>query len=129
MDHNILDVSLVEGMQTMQLFSKETNLDGLDNLATIPASPAVYAICGRVNGKPANPRFVGATMNLREAVIAHFGDDEKDSCLQAFLHSIKLKDLVFEIISEPSPAVLEAKAGQWKETLKPVCNEIINKVY
>ena len=129
MDHNIIDVSLTEGMQTMHLFSKESNLDGQDNLASIPTSPAVYAICGRVNGKPANPRFVGAAMNLREAVIAHFGNDEKEGCLHAFLHSIKLKDIVFEIITDPSPASLEVRVSEWKETLKPVCNEIINKVF
>jgi hypothetical protein len=38
----------------------------------LPGQPAVYAICGQVNGLPANPRYIGETDNLRKAIIGHF---------------------------------------------------------
>ncbi|MBC9934521.1 hypothetical protein [Chitinophaga qingshengii] len=129
MSHNMIEQSGFPGMQHMQLFKKDNNMDGRDNLDTIPQEPAVYAICGRVNGAPANPRFVGAAMNLQEAVRAHFSAYEQDTCLRTFMQSIKLKDLVFEIIDTPSPQLLEDKGAAWIERLKPACNEMLNKVY
>lgn len=129
MEHNIIDVLASPGIQKMVLLKKDNNLDHLDNLGEIPDMPAVYAICGRVNGAPANPRAVNAAMNLRQAVVDHFSTTEEDECVRTFMQSIKIKELVYEILPDASAAVLEEKRNKWVEKFRPSCNEVLNKVY
>lgn len=129
MDHNMISNLLQPGARQMTLLKKDNNLDQLDNLNEIPAMPAVYAICGRVNNAPANPRMVGAAMNLQQAVTAHFSEAETDDCLGAFMRSIKIKELVYEILPDATPELLAQKKEAWTAKLNPACNEELNKVY
>ena len=122
MEHHVLE-SLETRIQRQQIFKKDNNLDGHDNLDKIPATAAVFAICGRVNGYAANPRYVGTTKNLQEAVKNLF--DNKD-CVGQFMNSIKLKELIYEVIREEQ---IESKRTEWETRFKPVCNEVLNEVY
>lgn len=127
MEHLIIDIG--PGMQQVTLLKKENNLDQLDNLSELPEQPAVYAICGRVNNKPANARMVGTAANLREAVLMHFSDGETNECLRQFMQSIKIKELVYELLPGASSEQLAQKKTEWSAQFKPACNETLNKVY
>ena len=107
------------------IYKKDNNLDELDNLDELPQLPAVYAICGRINGKASNCRHVGITENLQKAIKLHFSNDEADECLKTFMQSIKIKALIYELLNEPDESYLH----DWKEEFKPDCNEELNKVH
>jgi hypothetical protein len=122
MEHHILE-SLESKILRMQLFKKDNNLDQKDNLDEVPEETAVFTICGRVNGFAANPRYVGATKNLREAVKELFNTTD---CVGQFMNSIKLKDLLYEVVAEDQ---LENKKAEWESKFKPQCNEVMNEVH
>ena len=115
------------------LYEKGNNLEGKDNLSDLPAEPAVYAICGRVNGQPANPRFVGEADNLQEAVKNHFSTAEAVTedlkCVNDFIHSIKTKVLVYQIATGITEDARRRIKERFIEMYEPRCNEEMNTVY
>jgi hypothetical protein len=129
MEHNILTMDADTSVQELVIHHRDFNLDKTDNLDTLPDMPAVYALCGRVNGQPANPRFVGCTNNLRSAIRAHYTTGETDECLRKFMQSIKTKTLVFEVMPDGAHEKLKERQESWRERYKPQCNDELNQVY
>jgi hypothetical protein len=66
MEHNFINTVIDEAIQCMIVQQKDNNLDGIDNLDQLPGKPTVFAVCGRVNGKPANARY--AIRNLQNEI-------------------------------------------------------------
>lgn len=116
-------------MERIFLQHREYNLDKKDNLASIPTQAAIYAICGRVNGQPANARFVGATANLQAAIQHHYTDAETDDCLKTFMRSIKSKELLYRLVSDESEEEIAALAEDLKRKFRPACTEEMNQVF
>ena len=124
-DHNILNIESDGRIMTQTLLNADNNLDGKHNIDELPELPSRYAICGRVNGKPANARYVGVTDNLRTAVEKHFSE-ESDQSLKTFMTSIKIKELVYELLEDVD---MTASKDEWVSLFKPECNEELNKTY
>ncbi len=128
MEHNYIEVEEIPAVKQMVLHQKDNNLDRLDNLDELPAEAAVYAICGRVNGKPANARFVGVSANLQASVKEHFkGLPEGKECFKQFMQSIKTKVIVYELLSGAEDP--EQKRNEWQRNFKPDCNEVLNEIH
>ena len=122
MKNRVFD-SLIPEIQRTQIFKKENNLEGKDNLEEIPTSMAVFTVCGRINGYPANPRYTGVTENLRESIQALFNADDN---VGEFMNSIKLKELLFQTIEESQ---FKSKKEEWENQFTPNCSEALNEVY
>ena len=129
MTHQFVNTEDDIRIRNVVLYQSANNLAGKDNLSDLPEGPAVYAICGRVNGKPSNARYVGATENLQQAIHAHFSATAPDSCLKFFMLSIKIKELVYLPLSAANATELEALKVEWEKRFKPECNEKLNKIY
>lgn len=129
MNHHMIDLTGQEERQFTQLFQKENNLEQRDNLDSLPTTAAVYAICGRVNEQAANPRFVGETENLQESIKAHFAGLPDTDCLNAFMQSIKLKTLIFQLLPDTDPTERADLLAAWKQEFQPQCNETLNAVF
>lgn len=133
MEHNYLTIEQSEVI-TQTLFQRENNLDGKDNLDELPELAAVYAVCGRANGKPANPRYIGETDNLRAAIKEHFNRteadlNEREACFKEFMLSIKIKELVFQLMPEATKEERIKLQNEWTEKYKPDCNKELNQTY
>lgn len=131
MEHNYITAEEQAGIRSIVIFQKDNNLDGKDNLDTLPGEPAVYAICGRVNEKPANPRYIGTSENLRQAVSAHFDGSQPavSDCFREFMLSIKIKELVFQLMPGSSEGERAAAKEKWEKQYKPECNKELNEVH
>ncbi|MBN9381672.1 MAG: hypothetical protein J0H74_12955 [Chitinophagaceae bacterium] len=131
MEHNYIAIEEKEGLNRLVLFQKDNNLDGKDNLDMLPESPAVYAVCGRVNGKPANPRYIDATENLRQSVRMHFDRSQSaaNECFREFMLSIKTKELVFKMMPGTSEEERAAVREEWEKQYKPECNKELNEIH
>lgn len=131
MEHTMINLEKEVDVRSMVLYQKDNNLDKRDNLDELPAGPAVYAVCGRVNGEPANARFVGVTENLRDSIKAHFNKtkNDMDPCCKEFILSIKTKTIVFQELPDSSMAEREKRREEWDKKYKPVCNEVLNKIH
>ncbi|MBD0259619.1 MAG: hypothetical protein ICV83_28195 [Cytophagales bacterium] len=131
MDHQYIQLEAGSATRSLVLFQKDNNLDGKDNLGSLPEAPAVYAICGRVNGTPANPRYVGETDDLQRAVRMHFEASEpgQDECFKEFMLSIKTKVLLYEVLPGSTGEERQAKKREWEATYKPVCTKELNEVH
>jgi hypothetical protein len=131
MEHHYVDISLLPGCSKTVLDQRDNNIDRMDNLDTLPEAPAVFAICGRVNGQTANPRYVGTTDNLRQTIKQCFEPHSKflPDCVRQFVLSIKTKELVYETIQNFSPEENHKRKKSWEDKFKPQCNEVLNKVY
>lgn len=112
-----------------RIFKKDNNIDGLDNLDELPTSEAVYAICGRINGAPANCRYVGHTNNLQLAIKKHFSSEEPYACLKQFMQSIKIKTINFELMEGSTESERIERKELWEDEMKPACNETLNEVF
>jgi len=129
MKHNILNLDGESQLRRLVLLQSENNIERRDNLDLIPEARAVYAICGRVNGDLANPRYVGKTDNLQQSIRNHFDKAfiEDDSCFKVFVLSIKTKELVYQLV--PDNYSLFVKYKEWKERFRPNCTEELNKIH
>jgi len=131
MEHNLLDLETENEVKNVVLYQKDNNLDKRDNLDELPTTPSVYAICGRVNGQPANPRYVGESDNLQETIKKHFLESEKDldDCVKEFVLSIKTKSLIYQEMPGSSSKERNDAKEAWETKYKPECNEALNKVH
>ncbi|MBL0743048.1 hypothetical protein [Chryseolinea lacunae] len=127
MPHFYVPLEKHAGYLSTTLYHHANNLDGRDNLQTIPEAPAVYLICGRIGGKAANPRMVGETSNLRRSIMACFESPSDD--VRIFMQSIKMKELVYELVPELTEAQRMKKKMQWHDHYKPVHDEAIDKIH
>jgi excinuclease UvrABC nuclease subunit len=112
-----------------RIYKRDNNLDARDNLDDIPSEKAVYAISGRINGAPANCRFVGESEDLRRSVKEHFSTTEADSCLRKFMQSIKIKTIDFILLPDSTSDERLQLVSRWKEEYKPDCNDELNVVF
>lgn len=111
------------------LYKQAFNLEKKDNLHLLPAAPAVYAICGRVNGQTANCRFVGQAEDLQAAIEQHFHEDSPHACVSEFMRSVKIKELLYMPMPGSTQQERENIKQEWEKKFQPVCNEELNKVY
>lgn len=118
-----------ESVRQLVLQHKDFNLDKKDNLDDLPALPAVYAICGRVNGQPVNARFVGATDDLLAAVKSHFGETEGNDMLRNYMRSIKIKMLLYKAMPYSTEEEREVVRQEWENRMQPKCTDELNQVY
>jgi len=119
-------------MHCQVIHQRDNNLDKIDNLDELPEHAAVFAVCGRVNGKPANPRYVSQTANLRKETQKLFDKNEPApvdaECFKEFMMSIKTKELVYKILQNLSePERLDVK-NKWIKNFQPQCNEALNEI-
>lgn len=131
MDHNIIETEEQKDLQALVIYKKDNNLDQRDNLDELSTDPAVYALCGRVNGQPSNPRFIGESDNLQVAIKQHF-DPQKEQpteCLKEFMQSIKIKYLLYQSMPGKNEVDRQKIVKEWSDKYQPTCNEEINKVY
>jgi hypothetical protein len=129
MTHKYIQAEEQPGIQNLVILHKDYNLDKKDNLDEVPAVPAVYALCGRVNGQAVNARHVACTENLQAAVKAHFSDNSNNQCLQNFMQSIKIKMLVFQLMPGSTENERQAIKQQWDNKMTPQCTDELNRVY
>lgn len=131
MEHNTIDLKENSEVTSLVIYQEDNNLDKLDNLSDLPNSPAVYAICGSVNGQPVNPRFVGETDNLQKSIRSHFNKAsvEEEECFKEFMHSIKIKVLVYQIFEGSTKEERKLEEKKWKEKYQPKCNSELNKIH
>ena len=129
MNHRIIDTEELASSERMIIYQKDNNIDKFDNIDEIPEQPAVYAICGRVNDQPANCRKVGTTENLKETISTAFSDAEPDSDFKTFMHSIKIKEMIYYLMPETSEKERKQVLKDWENKLQPACTEELNKVY
>jgi len=129
MTHNYIEVDAQAGTEQLVIHHHEYNLDKKDNLDSLPAEPAVYAICGRVNGQPVNARYVGTTTNLAAAVKAHYLDTETNEGLLQFMRSIKTKTLVYKVLAAATEQERENAGTEWENKFNPTCTDELNRVY
>ena len=131
MEHHYIELDGKSGVKTLVIYHRDNNLDKKDNLNTLPPEPAVYALCGRVNGQPANPRYIGQTINLREKIIKHFDRNESNSnkCLKEFMQSIKIKELIYQLMPDSTDYERVCKKKQWEDKYRPECTEALNKIH
>jgi hypothetical protein len=131
MEHNFVKVDDGANLKRTVIYQKDNNLDQLDNLNSLPEGPAVYAVCGRVNGEPANPRYIGEALNLREQVKNHFNKliSQPTPCFGEFMQSIKIKELVYELLPGASDEERKQKKEEWERVFKPSCTEVLNEVH
>lgn len=131
MDHNIINLQSEAELTSLVLYQKDNNLDKRDNLDELPETAAVYAVCGRVNGEPANPRYVGVVDNLRDAIKGHFDKsrNDVDQCFKDFVLSIKTKTLIYQELDGSNLLEREKIRDEWDKKFKPQCNEVLNKVH
>ncbi len=129
--HFIIDEKLITADQDAHiLYNADFSLGELDTISELPEISAVFAICGRINGKAANCRVVRSTQNLRKSIRDLYTDVEQDQCILDYMRSIKTKIILFREV--PAEKYKEAKddlVEEWTKLLKPVCNEELNKVY
>jgi hypothetical protein len=118
-----------ESVRQLVLQHKDYNLDKKDNLDDLPALPAVYAICGRVNGQPVNARFVGATEDLLAAVKSHFSEAESNDVLRNYMRSIKIKMLLYKTLPYSTEEERQAAKQEWENKFQPKCTDELNQVY
>lgn len=131
MEHNYLELAQEPAVANLVIFQQDNNLDRKDNLDELPAEAAIYAVCGRVNGKPANARYVGETDNLREAIKKHFSASEPQPspCFREFMQSIKIKELVYQLMPGAGKGDRLLRKELWEEQYRPNCNEELNEIH
>ncbi len=131
MEHNYIEAEKESEIKKLVIYQKDNNLDHRDNLDDIPTGPAVYMICGRVNGRAANPRYVGETNNLQKAIKKHFDKSvkESDSCFKEFILSIKIKELVYQLLPGSKKEDRLLKKTEWSDKYQPKCNEELNEIH
>lgn len=133
MEHNFIDLNADSAMRCQVIHQKENNLDGIDNLDQLPEEPAVFAVCGRVNGKPANARYVAATSNLRKEIQNLFDKHQPApagfECFKEFMVSIKTKALVYKLVSGAAESARDNEKTKWMDRFQPKCNEELNEIH
>lgn len=124
MEHNYLDIESKSGIKSLVIHPG-------DNLNNLPSEPAVYALCGRVNSKPVNPRYIGQTGNLQAEIIRLFDKTESGSneCLKEFLLSIKIKEIVYQTMANSTEVERLGKKDEWEDEYKPDCNKELNEIH
>ena len=118
-----------ESFTVFQLKNKLYSIDGEDNIDQVPESPAVYAVCGRVNSETANCRYIGKSENLRETVASHFLPGEIDTCFREFMNSIKTKVLVYKAFDKADDQEMTSEYTRLQKSIKVNCNEELNQVF
>ncbi len=133
MEHNIIDTTQDNSIKDQVLFHQENNIDGKDNLNNLPESAAVYAICGRVNGKPANARYVGITNNLQDTLKQLFDKEvpapEGNDCFKTFMLSIKIKTILYLSTDGLTEDEQIEQKKIWNNKYKPECTEALNEIH
>lgn len=129
MAHHFIHIADNQTIKSVVLLQSANNLDRSDNLDDLPEEAAVYAICGSINNLPVNCRYVGITKNLRLSIKKHFEMADSSVCLQNFMHSIKTKQLIYEVVFRATTSDLEEKKEKWSKLYKPYCSEILNRIY
>lgn len=133
MEHNYIDLASESKIKELVIYCKENNLDGNDNLGELPEQPAVFAICGRVNGRAANPRFVDVTKDLQETIRNHFDQNvpavEETECFKEFMTSIKIKVLIYMLLPAGTKVERMEIKEEWKTKFDPKCNRELNKIH
>ncbi|MFT7032452.1 MAG: hypothetical protein ACJA2S_000952 [Cyclobacteriaceae bacterium] len=125
-NNTVTDESVVKDFR---IFKEDNNLDKQDNLNELPKENAIYTICSRINGEPANCRFVGLTDDLQNSIKIHFSGEEQDGCLREFMQSIKIKTINYMLLHDLSGEERDLLLEQWRNEYKPECNDELNKVY
>lgn len=131
MEHNFIDLDQFDGVNSLQIFEHSNNIDKHDNLDELPCEKAVFAVCGRVNGLPANARLVGYTDNLRQHIRSLFLETGpfENEYIKAFMLSIKTKHLLYMTLLEANNQTLKQIADSWDDQLLPKCEEAMNEVF
>lgn len=122
-------LKFAESFTAFQLKNKLHSIDGEDNLDQVPELPAIYAVCGRVNGETANCRYLGKCKNLREAVANHYLPSEADACFQEFMDSIKTKVLVYKTFNKADDQRVASEYAELQRSVKINCSEKLNQVF
>lgn len=117
------------GICSTIIYRKEFNLDKKDNLEEIPNDPAVYTVCGRVNGNAVNPRCVSTATNLQEAIKQLYAEANSNDSLLKFMQSIKVKMLVYQVMPGSTENERQQIKQQWENELQPQCTDELNQVY
>ncbi len=130
MNHVFIDETFPfkENDKILLLMHRDYDIEKRNTLDQLPSKPGIVAICGRVNGRLANCRMVRLTDDIQLAVKKLYDDSEADSCLMAFMRSIKTKVALYKILDEQRENNEEILI-EWTKILAPVCTEEMNKVY
>lgn len=133
MEHNYLNLEANPKIAHQTIHQRDNNLDHIDNLHELPNTPAVFAVCGRVNGKAVNPRYVGETDDLQHAIILLFHKSEPapdgNTCFKEFMMSIKTKELVYELFPGSDVQSRKVTKAEWEKRFQPKCNEELNEIH
>ena len=109
-------------IEKLEIWHKDYNLDGKDNISEIPTDKAVFAIFGIVNEEPINCRYVGETENLRETVKGIFENPNGEG-MKKFMQGPWIQMLVFEKLPDSSKQEREKAVEDWSQKHKPNIDE------
>ena len=108
--------------QRTEIYHPRYNLSGKDNLRSLPAKPAVYALFAIIDGEPVHCRHVGYSQDMQAAIRSHFEQDP-DSGLRTFMQGAWIKMVLHEVAEqECSEQELKTKAENWKRQYDPFCD-------
>jgi amino acid adenylation domain-containing protein len=102
------------------LYEKSSNVLGKETLSDLPEERAVYAIFGRIHGRPANCRYVAVTNNLRQSIRGHFNELTSEP-LAEFTRSIKTKTLRYQLLPDSTDTEVSSIEKEWIEKFRPTC--------
>jgi hypothetical protein len=119
-DH--LNTEAVTSAGRMEIWHHDYNLDKKDNLATVPAIPAVFGIFAIVHGQPVNCRFIGSSDNLQAAVKELF-ENPPGANLKKFMQGPWIQLLVYEPMPGADAAVRQKAEEDWTTRHQPAIDE------
>jgi len=114
-----METELKVAQRTMlEIWHKEFNLEGRDNLSFLPQEKGVFAVLAMVGTSPANCRYVAAAGNIRDAITDLF-EGTGGVGMKKFMQGPWYKVSLYRVMAEATGEELKAEAEKWISELKP----------
>jgi len=111
-----MKASLITSEQ--EVWHKDYNLDGKDNLQDLPAEKALFGIFAVVRSSPANCRYVAAADNLRQAVKDLF-EAIPDEGMRQFMQGPWIKMIRYMLMPSSTENETPHLLQEWIQQHKP----------
>lgn len=118
----IIDIPQNSSIQRHTISVSELTSQRDSQHSTLSKRPAVFLICSRINGQPANPRYVGSTLNFQKTVL-ELDHENIPNCVKEFIQSTKTKEIIYELVEMDDDEVLFQKRTEWTKRFNPMCPE------
>lgn len=105
-----------------EVFHKDYNIEGKDNLNELPEKPAVFGIFAIIHETPVHPRYIGTTDNLRKTIKDIF-ENPKGEGLRKFMQGSWIQMICFELIPGLTEEEKRIKENFWIDEYRPGVQE------